>query len=115
MTVPVTAPPRAGGRINVPAELLRAGYVLHARIGEGATSEVWEARHMASGLGVAVKLGRVDVPEAAVIAARMQTAWNVGRGLRHPHLVAHLDGGVLPDGRAWLAMERLEEIGRAHV
>ena len=94
-------------RVNVPAELLRLGYVLLSRIGEGATSEVWDAKHRVSGRVVAIKVSRYDVPEAAVIAARMQTAWNVGRGLRHAHLVVNVDGGSLADGRAWLAMERL--------
>lgn len=103
---PVVAP-RPPPRLNVPAELLRLGYVLLSRIGEGATSEVWDAKHSASGRVVAIKVSRGDVPEAQVIAARMQTAWNVGRGLRHAHLVGNLDGGTLPDDRAWLAMERL--------
>jgi hypothetical protein len=91
----------------VPAELLRLGYVLLSRIGEGATAEVWDAKHGPTGRVVALKVSRGDIPEAAAISARMQTAWNVGRGLRHAHIVATLDGGVLPDGRAWLAMERL--------
>jgi serine/threonine protein kinase len=99
--------PRRTPRLNVPAELLRLGYVLLSRIGEGATAEVWDAKHGPTGRVVALKVSRGDIPEAAAISARMQTAWNVGRGLRHAHIVATLDGGVLPDGRAWLAMERL--------
>ena len=94
-------------RLNVPAELLRLGYVLLQRIGEGASAEVWDARHQLSGQVVAIKVSRFDVPEARLISARMQTAWNVGRGLRHPHLVLTFDGGLLPDGRAFIAMERL--------
>jgi serine/threonine-protein kinase len=94
-------------RVNLPAELLRLGYTLLCRLGEGATSEVFEARHMATGRRVAIKVSRADVPEAQAIIARMQTEWNVGRGLRHPHLVTILDGGTFSDGRAWLVMERL--------
>jgi hypothetical protein len=90
--------PRRTPRLNVPAELLRLGYVLLSRIGEGATAEVWDAKHGPTGRVVALKVSRGDVPEAAVISARMQTAWNVGRGLRHAHIVATLDGGLLPDG-----------------
>ena len=97
-------------RLNVPAELLRLGYVLLQRIGEGASAEVWDARHQLSGQVVAIKVSRFDVPEARLLSARMQTAWNVGRGLRHPHLVLTFDGGLLPDGRAFIAMERL--VGR---
>jgi serine/threonine-protein kinase len=94
--------------VNLAAEFLRSGYTLLSRLGEGASSEVFDARHRATARRVAIKVGRADVPEAEIIVRRMQTEWNVGRGLRHPHLVACIDGGTLPDGRAWLAMERLE-------
>ena len=88
-------------RINVAGELLRLGYALLGKLGEGATSEVFDARRREDGRRVAVKIGRTDVPEAAAIVSRMQTEWNVGRGLRHPHLVSVLEGGVLSDGRAF--------------
>jgi len=94
-------------RINVAGELLRLGYTLLGKIGEGATSEVFDARRREDARRVAVKISRTDVPEAALIVARMQTEWNVGRGLRHPHLVSVYEGGVLSDGRAFLVMERL--------
>ena len=94
-------------RVNVPAELLRLGYTLLRRLGGGSTAEVFEARHNETGRRLAVKVSRSDVPEAALIVSRMQTEWNVGRGLRHPHLVTILDGGTFTDGRAWLAMELL--------
>jgi serine/threonine protein kinase len=95
------------GRINIAGELLRLGYTLLGKLGEGATSEVFDARRREDGRRVAVKVGRTDLPEAAAIVSRMQTEWNVGRGLRHPHLVSVLEGGVLSDGRAFLVMERL--------
>ncbi len=94
-------------RVNVAGELLRLGYTLLGKIGEGATSEVFDARRRDDGRVVAVKISRPDVPEAPLVVARMQTEWNVGRGLRHPHLVSVFDGGVLSDGRAYLVMERL--------
>ncbi len=94
-------------RVNVPAELLRLGYTLLRRLGGGSTAEVFEARHNETGRRLAVKVSRSDVPEASLIVSRMQTEWNVGRGLRHPHLVTILDGGTFTDGRAWLAMELL--------
>lgn len=102
----VSTPPR----LDVSAEMIRLGYVLLRRLGAGATAEVFEARHPATGRRVALKISRGDVQEAEAIAARIRTAWNVGRGLRHPHLVTTLDGGGLPDGRAWMVMERL--VGR---
>ncbi len=95
-------------RVNVPAELLRLGYTLLRRLGGGSTAEVFEARHNETGRRLAIKVSRGDVPEAPLIISRMQTEWNVGRGLRHPHLVTILDGGTFSDGRAWLAMELLK-------
>lgn len=95
-------------RADVPTELLRNGYTLLRRLADGSTAEVFEVRHNASARRLAVKVSRDDIPEAQAVVARMETEWNVGRGLRHPHLVSILDGGHFSDGRAWLAMELLQ-------
>jgi len=87
--------------------LLHRGYKVLSLVGRGATSEVYEARHGETSRVVAIKVALGSIQDAARVSARLQTAWNVGRGLRHPHLVATLDGGRLSDGRAWIAMERL--------
>lgn len=94
-------------KVNVPAEFLRLGYTLLRPLGDGGTARVYEGRHNATGQRVALKVSRSNIPDARNVVDRMQTEWNVGRGLRHPHLLTILDGGLLPDGRAWLAMERL--------
>ncbi len=94
-------------RADIPIELLRFGYTLLRRLADGSTAEVFEVRHNASGRRLAVKVSRDDIPEAPAVVSRMETEWNVGRGLRHPHLVSILDGGHFSDGRAWLAMELL--------
>ncbi len=98
---------RTPGRANLPIELLHRGYKVLNLVGRGSSSEVYEARHGETGRVVAIKVGLGNIPNADRVSARLQTAWNVGRGLRHPHLVATLDGGRLSDGRAWIAMERL--------
>lgn len=92
---------------DIPTELLREGYTLLRRLADGSTAEVFEVRHDASGRRLAVKVSRDDIPEAPAIVARMETEWNVGRNLRHPHLVSIQGGGRFTDGRAWLAMELL--------
>jgi serine/threonine protein kinase len=88
-------------------EMARFGYALSGHLTQSTTSEVYAATETATGRRVAIKLSRADVTQAADAAARMQTERNVGRGLRHPHLVAILDGGVLESGQAWLARELL--------
>ncbi len=95
------------GRTNLPGELLQRGYRLLSLVGRGSTSEVYEARDSESGRTVAIKVSLGNIQEAERVANRLHTAWNVGRGLRHPHLVATLDGGRLSDGRAFLVMESL--------
>ena len=99
--------PLATPRADVPTELMRHGYTLLRRLADGSTAEVFEVRHEASGRRLAVKVSRDDIPEGPAIVARMETEWNVGRNLRHPHLVAIQSGGRFSDGRAWLAMELL--------
>ncbi len=97
----------AAMKVNVPAEFLRLGYTLLRPLGAGGTARIYEGRHNATGQRVALKVSRGDIQNTKEVVDRMQTEWNVGRDLRHPHLVTILDSGLLPDGRAWLAMERL--------
>lgn len=106
---------------NMSGELLVQGYVLLGRLSRGDRSTVFEAQHEATRRRLAIKVTAADTQEAERDAGRLMTAWNVGRGLRHPHLVTLIDAGRLSDGRAWLVMERLrgrdlaielEEVGR---
>lgn len=92
---------------NVSGELLQRGYVLLGRLSRGDASTVYEAQHEGTRRRLAIKVTAADTPDAERNAGRLLTAWNVARGLRHPHLVTVIDGGRLSDGRAWLAMERL--------
>ena len=87
-------------RANLSDELRLRGYTLLQRLGRGATSEVFEARQATTSRRVAIKVTAPDLVDPGPVTERLLTAWNVGRGLRHPHLVATLDGGRLSDGRA---------------
>lgn len=106
---------------NISGELLQRGYVLLGRLSRGEASTVYEAQHEGTRRRLAIKVTAGDTPDAERNAGRVLTAWNVARGLRHPHLVTVIDGGRLSDGRAWLVMERLrgrdlgmelDEVGR---
>ncbi len=87
--------------------MARYGYTLSRHLTQSSTSEVYAATDVKTNRRVAIKLSRADLTDAADAAARMQTERNVGRGLRHPHLVSILDGGVLESGQAWLVRELL--------
>lgn len=88
--------------------MARHGYTLSHHLAQNTTSEVYAAVEVSTNRKVAIKLSRADLTDAADVAARMQTERNVGRGLRHPHLVSILAGGVLESGQAWIARERLD-------
>ena len=108
-------------QVNVSGELLQKGYVLLGKLVRGETSTIYEAQHEATRRRVALKVTAPEPPDEARMAGRLLTAWNVARGLRHPHVVTVLDAGRLSDERGWLVMERLrgrdlqmelDEVGR---
>lgn len=110
--------------VNIHGELLQQGYVLLGKLARGETSTVYEAQHEATRRRVAIKVTSAETHDADRIAGRLMTAWNVARGLRHPHVISVLDGGRFSDGRAYLVMERLrgrdlqmelDEVGRLPV
>ena len=94
------------------------GYELLGRLAVGTSSVLFDARQLATGRHVVVKVVAMTSLSAEEAARRMETEWQVGRALRHPHLVQFFDAARSPDGGFWLAMERLDghdlqlELGR---
>jgi serine/threonine protein kinase len=80
------------------------GYELVRTIGRGASSVVWEARHLITGEPVALKILDADVsgPDALRCFAREREAMDAL--VRHPNILTILAADV-QDGRPWLAME----------
>src|SRR5262245_3886138 len=78
-----------------------------APLAEGGTGVVYAAIDEESGARVALKVMRRELadPESAL---RLLGQARSLRGVRHPNLVSVLDAGLLPDGRCYLVMERLE-------
>jgi eukaryotic-like serine/threonine-protein kinase len=74
-------------------------------LGKGGMGEVWVAVRVGADFEqkVAVKLlpGTADVTSEA----RFRRERQILARLTHPRIARLLDGGVTPDGRAWLAME----------
>jgi eukaryotic-like serine/threonine-protein kinase len=80
-------------------------YRLTGKIGEGGMGDVYRAER-ADGLfghAVALKVTRSSLvdPDAS---RRFRIERQVLASLSHPHIVTLLDGGTLPDGRAYLVM-----------
>jgi serine/threonine protein kinase len=72
-------------------------------LGEGASGRVYAARHWMTGAEVAIKVLVGDRFGGVALLAEARLA----RRVRHPNVVAVLDSGRLPDGGAFLVMERL--------
>lgn len=86
------------------------GFELVVPLGSGGTSEVWRARHVSSGLEVALKCMRTARASDALLVEVQAVA-----RLHHPRIVAVLDFGALTEvesevtglevGTPWVVME----------
>ncbi len=79
-------------------------YELVKRIGVGGMGEVWEARHPALKVEVAVKVLRLDSKRSV---ARFETEARTMASLVHPNTVRIFDYGVVGDSLSYYAMERV--------
>lgn len=82
-------------------------YIVVRRAAVGGTSQVYEARHVASGEPVAIKALRPELCIQAELVARFINEAEDLQRLRHPHLVAGLGSGVLPQGSPFMILEWL--------
>ena len=80
------------------------GHVLVRAIGRGASSVVWEARRVATGAPVAMKILDAEVPAADAVRFLAGERAAMPALARHPHVLTVLDAGV-QDERPWLATE----------
>lgn len=83
-------------------------YRLMSELGAGGMAAVWLAERIDGTLGrqVALKLPRVGW--RAGLAQRMMVERDLLAALEHPHIARLYDAGVTPQGRPWLAMERVQ-------
>ncbi len=100
-TASATSPGAAAGDMVGAFELV-------ALIGKGGMGEVWEAERAGADFDqrVAVKLLPPAVDERSV--ARFRRERRILARLAHPRIARLLDGGITPEGRPWIAMERVE-------
>ncbi|WP_224250133.1 serine/threonine-protein kinase [Hyalangium gracile] len=82
-------------------------YVVVRRAAVGATSHVYEGRHAESGEQVAIKVLSPELCIHAEVVARFINEAQDLQRLRHPHLVAVLTSGVLPQGAPFMVLEWL--------
>ena len=85
-------------------------------LGEGGMGRVFRAERAdgAYAQQVAVKLTRLSLLDREA-ARRFRAERAILAGLSHPNIVRLLDGGTLPSGQAWLAMDLVEGRPITHV
>ena len=97
-------PPPGVGSVIGPFRLV-------AGIGAGGMGTVYRAERADGGFAqqVAVKIIGTPVSHAGA-ARRFRAERQILASLRHPHIVSLMDGGVTPDGHAYLVMEYVDGV-----
>ncbi len=98
----VIVPPRYGA-LPMPERYVDRGF-----LASGAMGEVRRVLDRHLGTEVAMKLIRPDARAVDSVQRRFRAEARLTAQLRHPHIVAVHDSGVLPDGRLWFTMELIE-------
>ncbi len=83
-------------------------YALERLLGRGGMGLVFEARHVAVGRRVAVKILRPEYARSDEAVARFHREAKAAASVGSPHIVEVIDFGYSEDGGAYLAMELLE-------
>jgi serine/threonine-protein kinase len=90
------------------------GYVVAARVADGAMGRVFEGRHPQTKARVAIKVLHGDVARDHIAVERFKREYESAMELNHRHVVKVLEFGGTPDGSHFLTMEYLEgeELGK---
>jgi serine/threonine-protein kinase len=90
------------------------GYVVVARVADGAMGRVFEGRHPETKARVAIKVLHSEVARDHVSVERFKREYESALELNHKHVVKVLEFGSTSDGSQFLTMEYLEgeEVGK---
>jgi serine/threonine-protein kinase len=97
---PSDTDPRLGKRLG--------GYIVVARVADGAMGRVYEGRHPETRARVAIKVLHADVARDHVAVERFKREYETAAELSHPNVVKVLELGETHDGSWFLTMEYLE-------
>jgi serine/threonine-protein kinase len=84
------------------------GYVVVARVADGAMGRVYEGRHPETKARVAIKVLHEQVARDRVSVERFKREYETARELNNPYIVKVLEFGDTPDRSYFLTMEYLE-------
>lgn len=88
------------------------GYELEALLGSGGIATVYRARRVIDDERFAIKVIATSLSKTT--RDRFELEAQLGLRIQHPDIVRVYDYGETPEV-LWIAMELLDEIGRAHV
>ncbi len=91
------------------------GYIVVARVADGAMGRVFEGRHPDTRARVAIKVLHADVVQDRVAVERFKREFETVTEMEHPYIVRVLEFGDTPDASYFMTMEYLvgEELGKA--
>jgi serine/threonine protein kinase len=84
------------------------GYMVVARVADGAMGRVYEGRHSGTKARVAIKVLHDQVARDRVAVERFKREFETAKELNSPYIVHVLEYGPTPDGSWFLTMEFLE-------
>ncbi|HET8932648.1 MAG TPA: serine/threonine-protein kinase [Polyangiales bacterium] len=84
------------------------GYVVVARVADGAMGRVYEGRHSETKARVAIKVLHEQVARDRVAVERFKREYETAQELKSPYIVQVLDYGATPDRSWFMTMEFLE-------
>jgi len=91
------------------------GYIVVARVADGAMGRVFEGRHPETRARVAIKVLHADVATDAIAVERFKREYESASEMANDHVVKVLEFGETPDGSWFMTMEYLVglELGKA--
>ena len=84
------------------------GYIVAARVADGAMGRVFEGRHPETKARVAIKVLHAKVARDEVAEQRFVREYETTAELKHPHIVKVIEFGLTAEGARFLTMEFLE-------
>jgi serine/threonine-protein kinase len=106
MTEPV--PAREEPRDSLVGKTIADRYSVVRRLGRGGMGVVYEARHLALGRSVAIKVLKSDRAREGVARARFEREARAAASAGSEHIVEVHDFGTTPEGEPYIVMELLE-------
>src|SRR4029077_3792586 len=94
------ADPRIGQQLG--------GYLIVARVADGAMGRVYEGRHPETRARVAIKVLHDKVARDRVAVERFKREYETAREMNHPNIVKVLEFGATSDQSMFMTMEYLE-------